>query len=428
MVKRLLSAGRVVIGILLILGPNAALAITQDDYNSILNDTVFYDANDGCASGGPAGTTTAAAGDNNATIAYAYLVGQGMSNAGAAGIVGNMIEESGVAPERLQGTGLNQITTAQQIVSQGLVNDGTVGWGIVQWTPASQIISGTSPDASVNTLYYQLAFFWNELSTKYAGVVSTLKSDTSPIQAATDFLNGFEKGDASALRLTNAQAIYDFEVNHTPLPASVLGQIASGAAANVGTPGAGLTGGGCGSSTAALTGSCANPIRDVKGLIPLRVDQGVDYEGTGPVYPVCDATIYLVEADGAAGWPGDGSFIAYKVNGNAIDGKTLPANTVIYFAEDCVAVAGLHAGQAVTTQQPICNQNEGGTNIETGWSATNILTSALGHTDPCWNGGSATDYGQNFSALLKALGAPPGDLTRSSGVCTTALPSDWPTW
>jgi hypothetical protein len=427
-VKRLFATAKVLAVIACVIGPNVGYAITSTDYNSIVNDTPLYDANDGCASG-TAGTGAAAQGDNNATIAYSYLVGQGMSTAGAAGIVGNMIEESGVGPERLQSTVLNQVTTPQQVVSLGLVDNSVAGWGIVQWTPPDQIITGTNPSASVGTLYYQLAFFWNEFSTKYASTLSLLKSDTSPVQAATDFLNGFEKGSPSALRLTNAQAIYNYEVNHTPLPASVLGQIVSGAAANAGTPGTGLTGGGCGSSsTSALTGSCANPIRDVKGLIPLRVDQGVDYEGTGPVYPICDSTIYLVEPDGSAGWPGDGSFIAYKVNGNSVDGKSLPADTVVYFAEDCVAVAGLHSGQTVTTQQPICNQNEGGTNIETGWTKTTILTSALGGTDPCWNGGSATNYGQNFSALLKALGAPPGDLTRSSGVCTTPLPAGWPTW
>ena len=411
-----------------VIGPSAGYAITSADFNSIVSDTPLYDANDGCASGGPAGGGGAAQGDNNATIAYSYLVGQGLSPAGAAGIVGNMIEESGVGPERLQGTAGNQVTTAQQVISQGVVNVGTVGWGIVQWSPPSQIITGSNPNPNVGTLYYQLSFFFNELTTKYSTVYNQMKVETSAVGAAVDFLNGFEKGSPNALRETNALAIYNFEVNHTPLPQSVLGQIVSGAAASVGTPGSGPTAGGCGGGTTALTGACGNPLRDLKGLIPLRVDQGVDYQGTGPVHPICDATVFLVESDSAAGWPGDGDFIAYKVNGDAVDGKKLPANVVVYYSEDCPAAPGLHSGQALTTSQVLCNQNEGGTNIETGWSETGILSSALGHTDPCWNGGSATNYGQNFSDLIKALGGPPGDLTRSSGVCKTPLPANWPTW
>jgi hypothetical protein len=415
--------------------PTAVLATNAGDLQAANDDTNFYDPNADCATT-DSGGGTANPGDNNATVAYAYFVSKGLPPAAAAGIVGNMIEESGVAPERLQATPLNQVTTPDQVVSQGLVNAGGVGWGIVQWTPPSDIITSSSPSPSVGTLYYQLGFLWNELNKSYASVISQLKSDTSPVQAATDFLNGFEKGDASPDRQLDAQAIYSFEVNHTPIPSSVLGNIASGAAANPGNPSdapstVASTGGAddCSVGTG-LTGNCANPLRGVKysggAILPLRVDQGVDYEGTGPIYPVCDATIVLAESDAAAGWPGDGDFIAYTVNGNSIDGKTLPAGTVIYFSEDCVAT--VKQGDSVTTQQPICNMNEGGTNIETGWSTKSILTSALGHTDPCWNGGSATNYGQNFSALIKALGGPPGDLTRSSGVCTTPLPSNWPTW
>src|SRR5215475_169557 len=34
-----------------------------------------------------------------------------------------------------------------------------------------------------------------------------------------------------------------------------------------------------------------NPFRDIKGMIPERIDQGVDFGGTGPIYALGDAVI-----------------------------------------------------------------------------------------------------------------------------------------
>jgi hypothetical protein len=278
---------------------------------------------------------------------------------------------------------------------------------------------------------------YQELQTTDVATYNQLKIDTSPAVAASDFEIGYERGTPDVQRSVFAQAIFDLETKGTPLPSSVSEYIVTGAAAGPdGTTTATAStssGPNCTNTTTGPIGACANPLRDVHsaspdaqtggGVIPLRVDQGVDYEGNGPIYPICNAQVILVESDAAAGWPGDGDFIAYKlladVGGKPTTGK------IVYFAEDCKAVVTA-SSKTLTDQNPICNMNEGGTNIETGWTAQNILTAALGGTDPFWNGGSATNYGLNFSAMLKSLGAPPG--TTVDGISHTPLPAGWPTW
>jgi len=47
-----------------------------------------------------------------------------------------------------------------------------------------------------------------------------------------------------------------------------------------------------------------NPLRSVSGLVPERIDEGVDFGGTGPVYALGDAVV--TNAGGNAEWPGGG--------------------------------------------------------------------------------------------------------------------------
>jgi hypothetical protein len=68
-----------------------------------------------------------------------------------------------------------------------------------------------------------------------------------------------------------------------------------------------------------------NPLRGVGGLIPERIDEGVDFFGSGPVYALGDAVI--TSATGNSGWPG-GGWITYQLT----DGPD--AGLMVYVAED----------------------------------------------------------------------------------------------
>ena len=61
--------------------------------------------------------------------------------------------------------------------------------------------------------------------------------------------------------------------------------------------------------------------------------------------------------------------------------------------------------------------------LETGWAQPpgNGNAAATGQ----WNTSTSTAYGENFSQLLQALGAPPGV---TEGAVQGTLPPGWPTW
>jgi hypothetical protein len=126
------------------------------------------------------------AGNTNAEKAFRFFVAKGYQPFQAAGIIGNMMVESGVMPQRLQGTSIDTITPAES------VGDKNIGWGIVQWTPGSKIIrpsfdAGKDP----NDLAVQLDFLFNQLEgnppvpEKTAG--DQLKATTTVEQAVLAF-------------------------------------------------------------------------------------------------------------------------------------------------------------------------------------------------------------------------------------------------
>jgi murein DD-endopeptidase MepM/ murein hydrolase activator NlpD len=108
-----------------------------------------------CGCGGPL------VGSNNQAKAFNYFASNGYSKEQAAGIVGNMIHESGVEPARLQSTPPGTITHASD------AKDNSNGWGIVQWTPAGKMIKPSleagNDDAKIESLEFQLDFLKKQL-------------------------------------------------------------------------------------------------------------------------------------------------------------------------------------------------------------------------------------------------------------------------
>ena len=169
---------------------------------------------------------------------------------------------------------------------------------------------------------------------------------------------------------------------------------------------------------ARATSGYLNPLRAVSGLVPERVDQGVDFAGTGPVYAIGDAVV--TDAMGVnSGWPG-GGWVSYQLT----DGPD--AGLVVYVAEDVTPT--VQAGQHVSSATVIATMYNGGDGIETGWAAAQTSFTAESSMPEAGGIGAAgpfpTMVGLSFDGLLQSLGVPASPGAGTSGYGT--LPAGYP--
>lgn len=171
-----------------------------------------------------------------------------------------------------------------------------------------------------------------------------------------------------------------------------------------------------GSSAAGAAGWAACPLavtpqgymNPLAGAIvkPERIDQGVDYAGSGTLAAIGTGRVtYLATSN--TGWPG--AFIEYQL----LDGAD--AGCYVFYAEGVVPADGLYVGETVNAGQPLATiVPKWPTGIEIGWGAgkgTKTYAKVAGQ----WSGTDdqnnvASSAGQNFSALVAALGGPPGNV------------------
>lgn len=139
---------------------------------------------------------------------------------------------------------------------------------------------------------------------------------------------------------------------------------------------------------------------------PERVDQGVDYSGVGKLVAIGAGRITRLIVEGS-GWPG--TFIQYRL----LDGAD--AGCYVYYAEGVVAADGLRVGDRVSAGEPIATIIPAySTGIELGWGA-GVGTKAYAQVAKQWNptddeDNIASAAGKSFSALIGALGGPPGKI------------------
>jgi hypothetical protein len=172
-----------------------------------------------------------------------------------------------------------------------------------------------------------------------------------------------------------------------------------------------------------------NPVREVSGLTPRRIDLGVDYAGTGPLLAIGRARV-TTASDTDSGpsscwaiscWPGGGIVVMRLLDGPF-------AGKYVYVAEHITVT--VRAGQTVSAGQQIATLYAGYPWSEWGWAAgpgPEALARADGHwCRTCPDVGDwSTIEGRNMNALLVRLGAPSGLF---QPIPNQSMPSGWPTW
>jgi hypothetical protein len=166
---------------------------------------------------------------------------------------------------------------------------------------------------------------------------------------------------------------------------------AAGGAAGTGTPG------GTGTGSAAASGY-VNPLANAS-VRAERIDQGVDYAGSGTLGAVGPGVVTNVVQTGS-GWEG-GGYVEYKLTAGPYAGRS------IFYAEGVTPT--VRVGQTLTPGQPVATIIPGSAHgIEIGFAAGKGEAAYANVYGGGYSEGQRTAAGQAFSDLLASLGAPAG--------------------
>ena len=153
-------------------------------------------------------------------------------------------------------------------------------------------------------------------------------------------------------------------------------------------------------------GTYVNPFRQSTSISPSRIDQGVDYSGTGPIEAIGAGTVTLATADDPGWGPyscsgGHAGAVVYRLSGGPDRGK------YIYLTEGIAP--NVSAGQTIAAGQAIANFTGC---IEIGWGSgsgdqpmAQVLGQACGSGDP---GCVSTQCGSSMSQLIASVHGPAG--------------------
>lgn len=208
------------------------------------NDIIYYDPNAvDCEVSTASGNNLSLVGNENGEKIFAYLIGKGLSAEQAAGVLGNLQEESGFDPAIIQGIkGING--GRPRIATESYVLEKDIGFGLAQWTFRSRQLAledfARSTNRSIIDLSMQLDFLWKELSASPA--LASLQSQTTPETAAKDFHATFEQSadDAAGIQERAAGARELYEKYKSLAPATSTAPASSDCASSPGS-GTGLT-------------------------------------------------------------------------------------------------------------------------------------------------------------------------------------------
>jgi hypothetical protein len=167
-------------------------------------------------------------------------------------------------------------------------------------------------------------------------------------------------------------------------------------------------------TAAATTGSAeyAHLFSPDSKVTPERIDQGVDYSGTGTLQAIARGVVTQVVPEGTSGWPGN--FIEYQIT----DPSSELYGQYLYYAEGVKPRSNIKPGTVVDPGDPIADLIPGWkTGIEVGLgSGTGTTTYAMQNGG--FDGTHSTPAGIAFSDLVTELGDPGGVLQPPPGTGT----------
>ncbi len=194
---------------------DTASAVTETD---TFYDENFYSLNNIGWFDPRCGDTTNAkyvqlAGKDNTEKILNFFMRKGLTLAQAAGIVGNMMQESGLNPAVIQG---GRIADDSYVLQDG------VGFGLVQWTSGGRqknfMKFMKELGVGITDLSGQLEFVWKEMSGSYPNTMRALKASRNPVDAAIAVHGppspGYEASadtpeEVRTVRGGNAQKVHD---------------------------------------------------------------------------------------------------------------------------------------------------------------------------------------------------------------------------
>ena len=155
----------------------------------------------------------------NEQIIWEFLKKEGFSDAGAAGMLGNLYAESALSPINLQNTYNNKLGYTDEEYTKA-VDNGTytnfvkdsAGYGLAQWTFWSRkqnlLNYAKQKGMSIGNLTIQLEFLMQELKAGYSSLLSTLKTTTSVREASNGVLLQFERPADQSVAVQDKRAQY----------------------------------------------------------------------------------------------------------------------------------------------------------------------------------------------------------------------------
>ena len=150
---------------------------------------------------------------------YAYFKSQGMTDCGAAGLMGNLYAESGLRSDNLQNSfekklGMDDETYTAAVDSGAYGNfvRDSAGYGLAQWTFWSRkqalLSFAQEKGTSIGNLRMQCEFLMKELTESYKSVLAVLKSAESVRQASDAVLLGYERPADQSAAVQEKRASY----------------------------------------------------------------------------------------------------------------------------------------------------------------------------------------------------------------------------
>ena len=149
---------------------------------------------------------------------WSFLKAKGLSDAGAAGVMGNIYAESGLKPDNLQNSyegklGMADAEYTERVDSGSYTNfvRDSAGYGLCQWTYWSRkqalLDYAKAKGTSIGDLGMQLGFLMQELNQGYKALVANLKTASTVREASDAFLLQFERpadqSEAAKVRRAN---------------------------------------------------------------------------------------------------------------------------------------------------------------------------------------------------------------------------------